>query len=87
MAVSGKRHLFLTGGRGAGKTTLLKALLPLLCPEPVPGVCTRAIRGEGVARGLFQSIFQYEAFWFFCRGYLILIFFPDFIRNILPMFL
>lgn len=48
MAVSGKRHLFLTGGRGAGKTTLLKALLPLLCPEPVPGVCTRAIRGEGV---------------------------------------
>ena len=48
MAVSGKRHLFLTGGRGAGKTTLLKALLPLLCPEPVPGVCTRAIPGDGV---------------------------------------
>lgn len=48
MAVSGKRHLFLTGGRGAGKTTLLNGLLPLLCPEPVPGVCTRAIRGEGV---------------------------------------
>lgn len=48
MAVSGKRHLFLTGGRGAGKTTLLKKLLPLLCPEPVPGVRTRAVRGEGV---------------------------------------
>lgn len=48
MAVSGKRHLFLTGGRGAGKTTLLNGLLPLLCPEPVPGVRTRAVRGEGV---------------------------------------
>ncbi len=48
MAISGKRHLFLTGGRGAGKTTLLKELLPLLCPAPVPGICTRAVRGEGV---------------------------------------
>lgn len=48
MAVSGKRHLFLTGGRGGGKTTLLGELLPLLCPEPVPGVRTRAVPGEGV---------------------------------------
>ena len=48
MAVSGKRHLFLTGGRGAGKTTLLNGLLPLLCPESVPGIRTRAVRGEGV---------------------------------------
>lgn len=48
MAISGKRHLFLTGGRGAGKTTLLTELLPLLCPDPVPGIRTRAVRGEGV---------------------------------------
>lgn len=35
---SGKRHLFLTGGRGTGKTTLLGKLFP----EKLPGITTWA---------------------------------------------
>ena len=42
MQLSNKRHLLLTGGRGSGKTTLLRELLPLLSPDPIPGIVTQA---------------------------------------------
>lgn len=41
---SGKRHLFVTGGRGVGKTTLLHALFP----RSIPGLTTWAEPGKGV---------------------------------------
>lgn len=46
--LTGKRHLFLTGGRGSGKTTLLNEILPLLSEQPVPGISTFAEKGKGV---------------------------------------
>lgn len=44
---SGKRHLFLTGGRNSGKTTLLRAVVPLLCPD-APQLFTTAYPADRV---------------------------------------
>lgn len=46
MALTNKRHLFLTGSRGAGKSTLLETLA-VDCPD-APGIITRAVPGREV---------------------------------------
>lgn len=71
-ALSGKKHLLLTGGRGVGKSTLFAQLLPLLSQSCLlsdkatsvfpADIHTRAVPGEGVYLQCVNKVLQIGSF-------------------------